>query len=225
MIWLELCSLAQADTSHLSTWGCPSILWRPCIVAWRLGSSPEGKSIVNQSLIAEACSPSLPPSHISNSKMAPRSPLAHYSSPNSPGGSILNVNVSGTSGRALTQILRWNTNMRQQKQPQFLVCHQESHLPRQVVPLRLNQKPRREPRNRNVSVSLRDQANMSALTVAVHVQSLVSYRNIFAHTQVKDPIPVPRVASLLRPRVTCTNTANRIRTGWKQVWHLGSQDL
>lgn len=216
MIWLELCSLAQADTSHLSTWGCPSILWRPWIVAWRLGSSPEVKSIVNQSLIEEARGLSLPPSPVNNSKLAPQSAMAHHSNPNSPEDSTLNVNVSGTSDRASTRILRRNPKTRQQKR-QFL--HQETQLPRQVAPPSLNQKPRRASQNRNVNVSLRDQANMSALTVAAHVQSPVSYRNIFAPTQVKDPIHVPHVASLLRPRVTCTNTANRIRTRWRQGWH------
>lgn len=174
MIWLELCSLARAGTSHASTWGCLSILWRPCIVAWRLGSSLEGKSIVNKSLIAKPGSPRLPRSHINNSKLAPQSSMAHHSSPNSPGGPILNVNVLDTSARALTRTLRWNAKMRQQKQPRILACHREFHRPCQVIHLRLNQRARRKSPNKNESVNRRDQGNTSALTVDVRVQSLVS---------------------------------------------------
>ena len=163
---------------------------------------------MNQSLLT-----SLPPSPVDNSKPAPRSPMAHHSHPNRPDDSILNVNASGINGRALTRIQRRKTNMRcRQRQQQFQMCHR-ARLPQQVAPPCLNLNPRKASQNRNVSVSLRGRANTSALTAAGHVQNRVSFRNTFAPTQGKDPIPAPPAASLLRPRVTCTNTANRTPTG------------
>lgn len=143
--------------------------------------------------------------------------MTHHNNPNSLEDNILNANVSGTSGRVLKQIQRWKVNMLMQQQPQkqpgYLVCLQEPQLPQLLVPPRLAKKPRRAPQNRNESASLRGLANMFALTADVLVQSPVSFRNISAPTLENVLILAPHAASRLRPRVTCTNTANHIPTG------------